>query len=217
MTLWQEIQPFLDKETGLLGAPDSGRDNLPLFTALLIRDMRRLGEDALAIRIRLYEFLRASEIKAGLYKRRPDYVGDNSADNLKAAAYISGLLAADIAFRWDRYHACFDVERPEWVGIGKHWYGRFIGMKALIDAARLQTPSLWQRTLWSLATIFSAYFVKDAGNLQLQSLECSLMAKHGFCKRACRIFWKRHDLAQIYLAYGYPEGHPMVKYAGMVK
>lgn len=68
MSLWADIQPYLDPATGLLMAPDGGKDNLVLLSAYLMREMLRLGEidDVWRLQARIVAYVNQNRIEPGL-------------------------------------------------------------------------------------------------------------------------------------------------------
>lgn len=208
--LWQEIQPYLDPETGLLMAPDGGKDNLVLFSAYLIRELYRTGDTGNAFEMvrRTSAFLMKCEVGPGLYFRHPSDPSGNSVDNMIGTCFVSMLDASFILERWNRLWGCFDVHRPAWVGIGANWYGRFVGLKPYIKAAAGQPVSWLDKVIWSAACIWSTIHSTGASDPLLQSLQNDTMPG---CQFAKRIWDKKYSVPALYAEY-FGEGHPLAKY-----
>ena len=213
MNLWQDIQPYLDKETGLLPATDGGRDNLILFSAYLIRHLN--GSGLVTFETITFNFLQpASRSAPGLYRRRPDDYDDNSIDNLVGAAAVSPLIAYLILSRWSSHYTCFDVNRPDWVGFGKNTFGRFIGTKQYLKAAASESLNIFDSLLWSLICLYSYFYEKDTSNLLLRSLQVDaiLQSNSWLCKKIALKWQKKNRLKRLYSEYFGPT-HPLTLYA----
>jgi hypothetical protein len=211
MSLWDDSQPYLDPDTGLLMATDGGKDNLILYSAYLYRELEGNSYYTNAQRLRLscLTFLFQGQAAPGLYRRAPGSQDDNSIDNLIGACYISPTIARYILRRWNSHFACFDVNRPAWIGLGKNWYGRFIGLKPYIKAAAGKPVSRFDKLLWSLACIWSTYRSKGASDPLLQSLQNDLMPG---CRLAKMLWRRKYNVKALYSAYFGPD-HPLTNYA----
>lgn len=201
MSLWQDIQPFLDKETGLMTPPSGGRDNLILMTAYLVRELNRNGEcvEARIMASRAQTFLQQVEVSSGLYRRLPGSSDDNSVDNLIGTCSLFFFHAWKVRVRWNLRLSCFDVNHPDVIAFNKNFYGRFIGLKAFILACAGVRPWLVQRLLWSASVFWSVHTSTGSSDPLLLSLQADAM--RGLCPRTCR-YWSRHySLKQLYTDY----------------
>lgn len=208
MSLWDQIQPYLDKETGLMTAADGGRDNLILMSAYLIRELLHLSEEEGVSNVfkSFYLFLPRVRVTCGLYLRRPFDTDDNSVDNLIGTCYFSQSAAQLILKRWRDYFTCFDVNHPTKIALNRNFYGRFVGLKAYILAASGITPGLFQRLLWCLSVWWSVHTSKGSSDPLLMSLQVDIMIQH--CPRASLYWHKHYNLYDLYSQYFGPY-HPL--------
>lgn len=218
MSLTEEIKPWID-ETGMIQAANHGRDNLILGTAHLIALLTDPLEQA-DWRFKAWMFLSDEvAVRSGLYKRYPDCTGNNSVDNLVAAAFASKAQALLIYIRGKKMHWSFDVENPDefsW----RYWYGRFIGFSPFIKMAAGASIGLVGQLLWSLACIFSALSSKqNTSDKLLQYLMNRIVGgRYWLCDRAME-FWRKimarkypGGMRDVYAIYYGPD-HPFAKYA----
>ena len=206
MSLWDDIQPYLDLETGLLMAPDGGKDNLQLYSAYLYRELIRSGEYSRAVIIyeRVINYCLANQVTLGLYRRSP--LNDNSIDNYTGIVYVSPDLSDYVLSRWSVRFACFDCDRPDWIGVGRYWFGRFLGFKPYLQACAEIKPNLINRVIWVLSCLVSIKFSKGASDPLLQSLQCDKMAV--YCPKTVSFWRSRYFLKQLYSEYFGPN-HPL--------
>lgn len=200
MSLYDDIHPYLDKDTGLLLPPSGGKDNLILYSAYLLRELEAKGERTAELTVwnSCVTFLTGSRVAPGLYLRAPGDKDDNSVDNMIGACFVSSSVASDILSRWNSRFACFDVNRPSWIGIGKNWYGRFVGLKPYIKACAGEEVTWWDTIIWSLACIWSTYRSKGASDPLLQSLQNDKMPGCVFAKR---LWNKKYSVKALYATY----------------
>lgn len=208
MSLWEDIQPWIDKETGLMTATNGGRDNLILMSTYLRRQLYRVKEDAAAAAMwtRMDNFLRASEIFPGLYLRSPSNFSDNSIDNLIGACWSNMFVAERIRLRWNSYLSCFDVNNERKIALNRNFYARFLGVKAYIVASSGLKPNFIQRLIWTLAVVWSVYTSKGSSDPLLLSLQVDAMRKH--CPRTAA-FWDSHYTLQELLGTYFGPNHPI--------
>lgn len=199
MSLWNDIAPWIDKDTGLMTAPDGGRDNLILMTAYLIREMKRLGEPTHDLWYKCVWFLHNVTVDTGLFRRNKGDASDNSIDNAIGTCFISELHAKMIRHRWNWHFACFDVNHPSRFAFNRNFYARFIGVKAYIVAASGSKPFFVQRLLWCLSVVWSVRTSKGSSDPLLLSLQVDIMEK--YCPRTAA-YWKRHySIKDLYTQY----------------
>lgn len=208
MSLWEEIQPYLDKETGLLAAPDGGRDNLILYSVYLYREMGERGERRYELLDRALRMMGATRVAPGLYLRHPGSTDGNSLDNLVGAAFIDFGMAYE---RWETFGPYFNAANPSERKRNKYWYGRFPGLKAYIKACAGIKLNAWDKLLWSVACIFNAYFSRGASDPLLQNLQNHVMSIYGYCPFARKVWARRYPSAQALYAEYFGKDHPMAK------
>lgn len=213
MSLWNDIQPWIDKQTGLMTAPDGGRDNLILFTAYLARAMEEEPDAPITSMVPLGRsytaFFDSAKVSRGLYLRSPGNLADNSIDNLIGACYLSPARAKDIRFRWNHYLSCFDVNNPDKIALNRNFYGRFIGVKAFIVASCGDKPWWIQRILWCASVVFSVWTQSGASNPLLLSLQVDTMRR--YCPRTAAYWYRKNSLKALYTAY-FGADFPITKY-----
>jgi hypothetical protein len=219
MTLSEEIKPWIDPQTGMIQAADHGTDNLILGTAHLIALLPE-GEDRSYWRFKAWMFLSNDvTVRTGLYRRYPGATGNNSVDNLVAAAYASSSHAFFIYIRGTKMHWCFDVENPDkfsW----RYWYARFVGFPPFIKMAAGKKIGLMSQVLWSIACVYSALTPKqNTSDKLLQYLMNRVVGgRHWLCDRAIsawgRLMARKYPggMRDVYAVY-YAPTHPFAKYA----
>lgn len=212
MSLWQDIQPWIDPSTGLMTATDGGKDNLVLMSAYLLRELRANGEDAAAsiLASNIQRFLSACRVDTGLYSRAPGDTSPNSLDNLIGICSVSTFNAECIRHRWNWHLSCFDVTAPNKFALNQNFFGRFIGVKAFIVEASMNSSWLVQRLLWCLATLWSVKTSSGASNPLLTMLQCDIMA--GKCPRTVK-YWRKHYTAKSLYSQYFGANHPLTLYA----
>lgn len=209
MNLWDEIQPWIDKETGLMTAADGGRDNLVLMSAYLVRELLNRGETDAANSMlkRIADFMTTVQVYPGLYRRLPNDAGDNSVDNLIGACFAQTEIALMIHKWWHARWSCFDVNNTDKFALNRNFYGRFLGLHGFIIAASGARPGLFQRLIWSLSVLWSVHTSKGASDPLLLSLQIDVMSPH--CPRAAAYWRKHYSLQELYREY-FGEHHPLV-------
>jgi hypothetical protein len=212
MSLWNDIQPWIDIDSGLMTAPDGGKDNLILMSTYLYRELLRLGEEEAAIELsaRAVGFLNKCRVDKGLYRRAPGDLSDNSVDNMIGACSFGVGVAEFIRQRWNTHFSCFDVNAPDKFEIGSNFYGRFIGLKAYIVSCSSRKPWLIQRWFWILSTLFSIKYSTGASDPLLQLLQCDAMSRR--CPKTVAYWHKHYSVKSLYSQY-FGEDFPLTKYA----
>ncbi len=199
-TLWDEIAPWIDKETGLMTAPDGGSDNLILMSAYLWRALPSadgLVPDTFIANIA--NFIDNTKVATGLNLRKPGDFAPQSIDNLIVLCYLRPFDAELVRFRWNSYFGCFDVSHPRRIAINGSWFARFIGVKSYIVAATGLKPWWIQRMLWIGSVFFTQWTTSGASDLLLLSLQVDVMEK--YCPRTCTWWRKKNPLYPLYAQY----------------
>lgn len=212
MSLWQDIQPWIDSETGLMTSADGGRDNLILMSSYLYLELLSNGEyqDAITLAQRCVRFIGTTVVTPGLYKKLPNSTDDNTEDNMVGNCYMSSDTAAKIKTRWDYHLSCFDVNYPNKFAFNRNFFARFIGLKAFIVASAGVKPWFFQRWLWSLSAVFSVWISKGASDPLKLMLQCVVMEK--YCPKTVA-YWHRHNsVSDLYSQYFGPN-HPLTIYS----
>ena len=211
MSLWQDIQPWIDSETGLMTAADGGRDNLILMSSYLYRELINNGEyqDAATLFTRCMRFITVTTVAPGLYKKLPDSLDDNTEDNMVGNCYMSPAIAAKICVRWNYHLSCFDVNNPNKFALNRNFFGRFFGLKAYIIASSGFKPWLIQRLIWCVSTWYSVKTSKGASDPLKLMLECDKMEK--WCPKTVA-YWHKNNSAKVLYAEYFGPNHPLVKY-----
>ena len=212
MTLWDEIQPWIDPESGLMTAADGGKDNLILMSAYLHRELLRLGEvdAALELGARAIGFLSKCRVDKGLYRRAPGDLSNNSVDNMIGACSLSVGVSEFIRQRWNSHFSCFDVNDADSIALGSNFFGRFIGLKAYIVSSASRKPWMVQRALWILSALFSIRYSTGSSDALLQMLQCDAMSR--WCPKTAEYWGKHYSIKTLYSEY-FGENFPLVKYA----
>ncbi len=206
MALWEDIQPWIDKETGLMQSADFGRDNLPLMSAYLHRELTRLGEGCSILEERVHDFILNHEINVGMWLCPAESRNDFTEDNATGIAYFSTTASQRMIIRWRAYYSCFDIHRPTRIAFNRGFFGRFIGLKAFLKyqaGERLNVLDkflVWASTWWTIHTTRGA---SDALKLSLKLDEMK-----DVCKMSYRLFYKRFNLGDLYADYFGPD-HPL--------
>lgn len=201
MSLWNDIQPWLDPETGLMQAGDGGRDNLILMSAYLHRELVLQGESDAANELskRALKFLISVKVKTGLYKKLSDSTDDNTEDNLTGACYWGWDIPRDIWYHWNWHLSCFDVNNPNKIALNRNFFARFIGLKAYIIAAAGHEPNIIQRLLWCISVWISIKYSTGASDPLKQMLKCEVMES---ITPKTVAYWKKHySIPALYLDY----------------
>lgn len=219
MSLAEEIKPWIHKETGMITASDGGIDNLALGTAHLIALLTEGAEKA-EWRFKAWKFLSSESVsvRPGLYRRYPGATGNNSVDNLVAAAFSCSGQAFFICLRGTQMHWCFDVENPDKFSF-KYWYARFIGFPPFIKIAAGEKIGLISQLLWSIACIYSALTPKQntSDKLLQYLMNRTVGGRYWLCDRAIgawgRLMARKYSsLKEVYAVY-YGDSHPFAKHA----
>ena len=215
MSLWQDIQPWIDVETGLMTAADGGRDNLILMSVYLAKTLMLVGESDAAINLyaKIVTFASSVQVAPGLFRRLPGDTSNNSIDNLIGMCAFSASRASDVRNRWNSRFSCFDVNYPDKIALNSNFFGRFVGIKAFILEAAIKPSWFIQRLLWCASTIFSVHFSSGASGPLLASLQVDVM--ESVCPNTCA-YWKKHNsLPDLYAQYFGPN-HPITIYSKKV-
>lgn len=212
MSLWTEIQPWIDPNTGLMTATDGGKDNMLLMSMYLMRELAANDEVAavLSLSAKMSYFCNKSKVYTGLYRRAPGDQSDNSIDNMIGLCRFSVAKAEEVRVRWNWHLSCFDVNAPNKFALNRNFFGRFIGVKAFIVVAAGKTPWLIQRLLWCLSVVWSVKTSSGSSDPLLMMLQCDEMFVH--CPFTVK-YWKKHYSAKSLYSQYFGPNHPLVKYA----
>lgn len=212
MSLWNDIQPWIDKETGLMQAGDFGRDNLILMSAYLYRELNRLEEygDAQVLLGRAFKFMTITCVEPGLYKKLPDSIDDNTEDNMVGNCYLSPAVACRIEVRWNHRFSCFDINHPNKIALNRNFFGRFFGLKAYIIACAGYRPWFIQRLIWCAAAVFSVWTSKGASDPLKLMLQCDRMEK--YCPKTVAYWRSKYSSKSLYSDY-FGVDNPLAKHS----
>lgn len=212
MSLWNDIQPWIDKETGLMTAADGGRDNLILMSAYLSRELIRLGEEsaALTLHCSALKFQTATQVRPGLYQKLPGSTDNNTEDNMVGNCYFDLNVSDAIRARWNWHLSCFDVNNPNKFAVNQNLFARFFGLKAYIVACSGKKPWLVQRLIWCASTWFSVKYSTGASDPLKLMLQCDELKD--MCPRTVA-YWRRHYTAKSLYSQYFGPNHPLTKYS----
>lgn len=199
MSLWNDIQPWLDHDTGMVTASDGGKDNLILMTAHLWREMSRLKEDPSTLVHSVMAFYKNTEVVSGLWLRRPRDLTPNAVDNLIGACFIFPSAAQRALKHWNKYWTCFDVQAPNRIRLNSNFYGRFLGLGTYIRAAAGEKPNLFQRLIWIGSNYFTDWTASGDSDRLLMSLQSEIMRR--YCPKTCARYDARNPVYTLYFGY----------------
>jgi hypothetical protein len=177
------MAPYIDKETGLITAPDGGRDNLLLYTARLTRFLAL--DDAEKYRPTVLKAVESLTIKPGLYRRYPTHNDENSPDNFIGAVVLFRNLGMQDKLQemrsYVRWHFWFYNTSDSFIRfkgfkfLTKDFYAIHIGLPPLIKAACGERLNVWDVFAYKIAVKYLMKTTSGSSDTCLQDDMNSIM------------------------------------------
>lgn len=220
MSLIDEIQPWVDAETGLITAPDGGRDNMPVYTAALITLLQHTSGNWIDWAKKMYDYCRKTQVVPGLYTVDFHRIQGMSPDNIVGIMVGTWRVGVqqDILWYGKKSWWNFNVATPYKWGIS-NWVWPLIGfvpMMRVVGNTYDYHPSLWDRFEIFISSVFNTLSHKsDTSNKCLQYLWNQQLDHNSWSVRAWKWLMIRKYPGGLQELYSLQFGptHPFTKYA----